>query len=324
MPMRRAAVLLALAAAALWLANTSLFTALPPDTHPRPLAHRGVHQTYAGGDVDGDTCTADGIRPPTHEYMEHTIASMRAAFEAGASVVELDVHLTPDRQFAVFHDWTLDCRTDGKGVTEKTPMAALKTLDIGYGYTADGGKTWPLRGRGVGQMPTLDEVFAAFPTGRFLVNFKSRRQEEGQALADMLNARPAWRDSVFGVYGGTEPTRASIARVPGLRGYDRASTLSCLLRYALYGWSGIVPDACRDTLVIVPVNYGWALWGWPYRFAARMRAAGSEVIVMGPYSGGGFNTGIDTPEDLERVPRRFPGYVWTNRIETMGRLIAQH
>ena len=38
---------------------------------------------------------------------------MRAAFDSGADVVELDVHLTPDGKFAVFHDWTLDCRTDG-------------------------------------------------------------------------------------------------------------------------------------------------------------------------------------------------------------------
>ena len=36
---------------------------------------------------------------------------MRAAFAAGADIVEFDVHPTSDGQFAVFHDWTLDCRT---------------------------------------------------------------------------------------------------------------------------------------------------------------------------------------------------------------------
>ncbi|GAA0531894.1 glycerophosphodiester phosphodiesterase family protein [Pigmentiphaga sp. GD03639] len=321
--MKKIAALLALAAFALWAGNTSLFHA-PRDGHPLPLAHRGVHQTYAVQDLDADTCTAARIRPPVHGYMENTLASMRAAFEAGARTVELDVHLTPDGKFAVFHDWTLDCRTNGHGVTQDTPMTVLRTLDVGHGYTADDGRTWPLRGRGVGQMPTLDEVLDAFPGGRFLVNFKSRREEEGRALAEMLAAHPAWREAVMGVYGGAEPTRASIARVPGLRGYDRASTLSCLLRYELQGWSGIVPEACRNTLVIVPVNYAWALWGWPYRFAARMREAGSEVIVMGAYSGGGFSSGIDTPADLAQVPARFPGHVWTNRIETMGGPIRAH
>jgi len=29
-------------------------------------------------------------------------------------------------------------------------------LDIGYGDTADGGKSWPFRGKGVGMMPSLE------------------------------------------------------------------------------------------------------------------------------------------------------------------------
>ncbi|MEZ4555866.1 MAG: glycerophosphodiester phosphodiesterase family protein [Caldilineaceae bacterium] len=56
----------------------------------------------------------------------------------GADVVEFDVHRTSDDQFAVFHDWTLDCRTDGTGVTRDQTLADLQTLDIGYGYTGDG------------------------------------------------------------------------------------------------------------------------------------------------------------------------------------------
>jgi glycerophosphoryl diester phosphodiesterase len=70
---------------------------------------------------------------------------MRAAFNAGADVVEIDVHPTNDGHFAVIHDWTLDCRTNGRGVTRKHSLAELKTLDAGYGYTADGGKTFPFR-----------------------------------------------------------------------------------------------------------------------------------------------------------------------------------
>jgi glycerophosphoryl diester phosphodiesterase len=41
---------------------------------------------------------------PTHGFIENTIPSMQAAVAAGAQVIELDVHLTPDNVFAVFHD----------------------------------------------------------------------------------------------------------------------------------------------------------------------------------------------------------------------------
>jgi glycerophosphoryl diester phosphodiesterase len=123
---------------------------------------------------------------------------------------------------------------------------------------------------------------------------------------------------VFGVYGGSVPTRKSLELIADLRGYDRNSTVSCLARYLAYGWTGIVPAACRNTFVVVPANYAWALWGWPYRFAARMRQAGSEIILLGPYGGGGFSSGIDTIEQLDLIPANFDGYVWTNRIETVG------
>ncbi|OHV76706.1 glycerophosphodiester phosphodiesterase family protein [Rhizobium sp. LCM 4573] len=306
----------AVAALALWAGNTSLFSRFPEDEPLRLIAHRGQHQLFDRTDLASDTCTANRMLPPTHGFLENTIPSMRAAFDAGADVVELDVHLTPDKQFAVFHDWTLDCRTNGTGVTEETPMTDLKALDIGYGYTADGGATFPFRGQGVGLMPTLPEVFRALPEGRFLVNFKSRRTEEGEALAAMLSAEPAFRQAVFGVYGGGEPTERTVALVENMPGFSNRSAKSCLVNYLALGWSGHVPEDCRNTLVAVPANYAFLLWGWPERFYARMQAAGSDVILMGPYEAGDAGTsGIDDAESWNLVPAGFPGLVWTNRIE---------
>lgn len=301
----------------IWSFNSSLI-ASAPEGETRLLAHRGAHQTFGHENVENDTCTAALIDPPSHDFLENTIAGMQAAFAAGADVVEIDVHLTPDKKFAVFHDWTLDCRTNGKGVTEETDSATLKTLDIGYGYTADEGKAYPLRGKGVGQMPLLEEVFAANPAGRLLINFKSRRAEEGEALATLLNANPAWREKVIGVYGGAEPTNAALAGVSGLKGYTGKSAMGCLLRYLGTGWIGHVPEACRNTLVPVPSNYAFLLWGWPNRFVTRMKDAGSDVILIGPYGGEAGSTGIDTEAQVEDLPSPFPGYVWTNRILEIG------
>ena len=47
----------------------------------------------------------------------------------------------------------------GTGNVSDYTMAELKKLDVGYGYTADEGKTYPFRGKGVGMMPELSEVF---------------------------------------------------------------------------------------------------------------------------------------------------------------------
>jgi glycerophosphoryl diester phosphodiesterase len=306
-------------ALAVVLYNTSWFESPHGDGHIRLLAHRGVHQTFEQEGVENDTCTAERIKPPTHAFIENTLPSMEAAFADGAEVVELDVHLTPDKKFAVLHDWTVDCRTEGKGVTEQLDMAYLKTLDLGYGYTADDGKTYPLRGKGVGMMPTLDEVLIRFPDRKFLINFKSRRTEEGDALAQMVEQHPEWRDAMWAAYGGAEPTDRSIALIEGLRGYTGKSMMKCIFDYELTGWTGIVPDSCRNTIVVVPSNLAWAVWGWPHKFTRRMEAAGSDVILLGPMNAANIgSTGIDSLDELEAVPAGFAGYVWTNRIELIG------
>ncbi len=299
--------------------NLSVFEAPHRDGPPRLIAHRGVHQTFDHENLESDTCTAERIHTPEHQLLENTVPSMEAAFASGADVVELDVHLTPDKQFAVFHDWTVDCRTEGEGATEEREMAYLKSLDIGHGYTADGGKTFPLRGNGVGLMPALPEVLERFPDRPFLVNFKSRRAEEGDALASLIEQHPDWRKSIWGVYGGAEPTDRSLERMAGLKGYTKRSMMDCMVDYELTGWTGIVPASCRNTVVLVPSNLAWAAWGWPHKFTKRMEKAGSEVILIGPFHGGDIgSSGVDTIEAARDVPRGYGGYVWTNRIEVVG------
>ena len=301
----------------LWLINSSWLYGPSPKAVTTVLAHRGVHQTFDVSKTENDSCTAEMIGPPTHGYLENTIPSMQAAFTAGAGIVELDVHLTPDGKFAVFHDWTVDCRTQGTGVTHDIPMGKLKTLDIGYGYTADGGKTYPFRGKGIGLMPELEEVFEALPDGRFLINFKSERVEEGEALVRMLKANPKYRAQVFGVYGGGISTQTVIAALVGMRGFAGAVVKGCLKRYAALGWSGYVPTMCRDTVIAVPIDYAPFLWGWPHRFTGRMKEVGTRVILLGPYAGG-HSAGVDTPKLASKVPAGFDGIVWTNKIEAIS------
>jgi glycerophosphoryl diester phosphodiesterase len=310
----------ALAVSAVYVFNASWRVSAPDEPELRLIAHRGVHQTFSREALKNDTCTAEHIHPPTHGYIENTVNSMRAAFNAGADIVELDVHPTTDGYFAIIHDWTLDCRTDGSGVTRSHDLAYLKSLDVGYGYTADGGRSLPLRGHGVGLMPELGEVFSAFPNGRFLINFKSRETREGDMLASFIAEHPEWRSAVWGVYGGDEPThRAAELLGDDLKFWSRRGLVGCLGRYIALGWMGVMPVACRNTTLMLPANVAPWLWGWPNLFLQRFHAVGSEVILLGSFSMNDLGTsGIDTVEDLTRVPAGFSGYLWTNRIEIIG------
>ena len=229
----------------MFLNNSSIFTK-DREADPLLLAHRGLGQTFSMEGITGDTCTAERIHPPEHPYLENTIPSMEAAFENGADVVELDIKPTKDGQFAVFHDWTLDCRTNTEGTTKEYTMAELKQLDIGYGYTADNGQTYPFRGKGVGLMPSLNEVLTHFPDESLLIHIKSDDPEEGRQLAEVLAKLPEKRLNQMTVYGGDQPIATIKEELPDLRVMSKATLKSCLLPYIAVGWTGYIPICLRE------------------------------------------------------------------------------
>lgn len=290
------------------------------DGRPTLLAHRGVAQQFSREGLTNRTCTAERMLPPTHGFLENTIPSMAKAFELGADMVEIDIHPTSDGEFVVFHDWTVDCRTEGKGVTRKLTLAELKRLDIGHGYTADGGKTYPFRGKFVGAMPTLLEVLDRFPTQRFLVNIKSNDRREADLLVAYLRMRGADMDRLSFV-GGDRPVRRLRQIAPTVRAVSKPQMKSCGMRYLASGWTGHVPESCRNSLFFVPVDFRALAWGWPNLLAERMRRANSEVVVMGPLqrsTGTSGSTSIDDLGTLARVPVSYSGLISTDRIDIIG------
>ncbi|MFD2612309.1 glycerophosphodiester phosphodiesterase family protein [Paenibacillus gansuensis] len=302
----------------MYLNNSSLFTK-QGSGDPLLLAHRGLAQTFSMEGIANDTCTAERIHVPEHPFLENTLSSMEAAFRAGADIVEFDVHITKDGQFAVFHDWTLDCRTNAEGVTRDYTMAELKKLDIGYGYTADGGKTYPFRGKGMGMMPSLTDVLTRFPENSLLIHIKSNDPKEGEQLAEYLSKLPEKRRTQLTVYGGDEPVSALKEKLPDMRVMSKATMKSCLLPYFAVGWTGYVPAACKHTQLHIPEKIAPWLWGWPNKFLHRMEEADTHVIVVGG-NGTEFSSGLDTPEDIERLPSNYSGGIWTNRIDIIGPL----
>jgi glycerophosphoryl diester phosphodiesterase len=242
---------------------------------------------------------------------------MQASFAAGADALELDVHPTSDGEFAVFHDWTLECRTNGHGVTRDQPMSYLRTLDVGYGYTADGGRSFPFRGKGVGMMKTLDEVLRAFPDKQFLINIKSNDPHESELLVSYLRSHRHPTDHRLWVWADGRAAADRLRELaPAAVILDKSRVTSCSYEYMALGWSGYVPRACRGGVIGVPTNMRWAFWGWPNRFMQRMRDANVMVWMAGPI--GGEEPFISRPQELDAIPAHLDGYVVTDDIETIG------
>lgn len=319
--MRRRRVILggcAVAAAAIYLTNASWLAAAPAG-RPTLIAQRGVHQVFDPVGVDATTCTAQRIPAPTHRLIENTIPSIRAAVKAGADVVEVDVRETADGEFILFHDATLECRTDGRGPVGQSEYADLKRLDLGYGYTADGGQSFPLRGHGRGLMTTLAEAMQTFPGQHFLVQLKDGRSS-GTNLVTYLNRRVSGAWARVSLLGDKPATTAMKEQVPNLHVVHDKTAQKCAFGYLALGWMGRVPEACRNGTLFVPASLRHLLWGWPNRFLARMKTSNTQVVMIGSVPSFRPVTflRLDDPQQLQAIPDGFDGAIWTDRIELIG------
>ena len=107
-------------------------------------------------------------------WPENTLYAFERAVELGVDVLEMDIRTTADGVPIVMHDDTVDRTTNGSGPVHSFTLDELKSLDAGYAWSPDDGQTFPHRGQGI-TVPTLEEVFAAFPAMPLNIEIK---QEE--------------------------------------------------------------------------------------------------------------------------------------------------
>jgi glycerophosphoryl diester phosphodiesterase len=306
----------------LYLLNAS-WLASPPQEQTTIIAQRGLHQVYGRDGVDDETCTARRIAMPAHQFIDNTLPSITAAFSLGADVVEIDVRLTKDGSFMLFHDASLECRTSGTGSVSEHTVAELKSFDVGYGYTADNGRSFPLRGLGIGLMPTLEETLKAFPQSRFLIQIKDGDTDVADRMVAYMEDRGLARWDQLAFFGSSAPLQRLKSMRPRARVWSAHSSAHCLLGYLELGWMNHVPAVCDDAIIIVPLAQRNLVWGWPYRFLTRMREHRTEVMLIGRIDGlsGANFSRLDATEEVSLLPAAFDGSIWTDRIDVIGRAL---
>lgn len=215
---------------------------------PRLIAHRG----------------ASGTHP------ENTLAAFRAAVGTGAEMIELDVHLAADGVPVVVHDRTLTRTTGARGRVAERRAEDLAALDAGFGFSPDGGRTFPFRGRGEG-IPGLREVLAAFPDTRFTLEVKSTDPALDPALGAVLRETGAERRVLLASHAARIVRRLRES-FPALPTNVAREEVAAFLRR---GPSTLAPAARAFQ---VPPRYYLRRIVTP-RFVAAAHAAGLEVHV---------------------------------------------
>ena len=107
-------------------------------------------------------------------WPENTLYAFERAAAMGVDVLETDMHSTGDGALVLIHDPTVDRTTNGSGRVNHLTLTQLKALDAGYYWSEDGGRSFPFRGQGI-TVPTVEEVFSAFPEMRINIDIKQVR-----------------------------------------------------------------------------------------------------------------------------------------------------
>lgn len=119
------------------------------------------------------------------QWPGETLFAFERAIGSGVDVIEMDVHGTSDGELVLIHNSTVEETTDGRGAVREFSLERLKRLDAGYRWTADGGRTFPFRGKNI-SVPTLKEVFGAFPRARMNIEIKQTEPSIVAPLAELI------------------------------------------------------------------------------------------------------------------------------------------
>jgi glycerophosphoryl diester phosphodiesterase len=130
---------------------------------PEVIAHRGGARQWPG----------------------ETLFAFEQAMKIGVDVLEMDVRSTSDDVLVLIHNPTLEDTTNGRGAVHEHSLAEIKKLDAGYRWTDDDGQTFPFRGKNI-TVPTLEEIFRAFPQARMNVEIKQTSPSIVAPLAQMI------------------------------------------------------------------------------------------------------------------------------------------
>jgi glycerophosphoryl diester phosphodiesterase len=141
---------------------------------PIAIAHRGGHEDAA----------------------PNTLGAFAAAEALGYRYLETDARVTRDGVVVAFHDARLDAATDRPGAIAELPFAEVRAADAGFGFSPDGGRTFPFRGRGA-TIPRLEELLAR-PGVR--VNIDPKADACVGPLAALVDRLDAWERVGFGSF----------------------------------------------------------------------------------------------------------------------------
>lgn len=183
---------------------------------------------------------------------ESTLYTFQRAVDAGADVLEIDVQRTKDGHLVILHDSTVDRTTNATGQVGNYTLAELKGLDAAYRWSPNKKRVYPFQNRQI-KIPTLVEVFEAFPETRVNIEIKNPEPDVIPSLCRLIKKHHMLKKVMVASFdtGVLKKFRSICPEVATSAGSSEAILFYSLQK--MYMEDAYSPDA---QALQVPENYG--------------------------------------------------------------------
>jgi glycerophosphoryl diester phosphodiesterase len=238
----------------------------------------------------------------------NTMVAFEHAVALGVDVLEMDIHASQDGVLVVMHDDTVDRTTDGNGRLQDLTLAQIKQLDAGYYWTDDDGQSYPYRGQGI-TVPTLEELFIAFPDMRMNIEIKQKSPSIVQPLCDLLRQYnmpdkvliPSFHPETMTEFRDKCPGVATSMTEPEIRRFFALNTVFLGSLFGPPGEAFQVPEYSGDLHVVTP------------RF---VRGAHGQNVAVHVWT-------VDDPADMQRLIDAGVDGIITDRPDLLLELLGR-
>lgn len=216
-----------------------------------------------------------------------TLAAFEAAAAGDVSGFFVPVYLTHDGELVAAATDDLAQISDGEGKLSQYNLDQLQALDTGYTVDPAGDGTFPLRGHG-SQFVTLDQLLAAFPDQRFVVDLRQPGLQSLAALLHVADGQDA-RARLLAVVDDQQLVETLRQQAPDLATAMTSGEAGSFLALNRFGLTPFYRPAAPG-LLLQPEQFS-------PRLARAARSGGMAAMVIAAPGAGDAQTWIDQGAD---------------------------
>lgn len=193
-------------------------------------------------------------------------------------ILEFDVRMTKDGHLICMHDPFLQRRTDGFGLVSDAPLSKILSLDAGFKFSPDRGRTFPWRNKGL-KVPLLSDVLKEFiPVENLILYFDLKKQSTVKQVIDLIRLHGLEKRSILGaVLPNINKKIVSLKSKEMICSADYSTMLSVMSNWSSFKKIVPIPQMIVGFWVAT-----WVDWGLNRDFIDRLKEANKKVAVFGP------------------------------------------